>query len=938
MERGANYGMTDILALHRDSRPACGRQAEAGARLITAGAVLCALALQAAVPAAARQEAASAQARAAQFVLVIDDSGSMRTTDPDRLAVFAARALLSILDDRDEVSVVRLNAAADREAVPPIEPLARNRQRLQGLLDLRGRLAAYDGRNTTCRSALAAVERLLEAAYRPNVAQVVLFLTDGKCTGADEEPAPAAFLGGLRSHGEELFQLYLLRFRGEQVSPELVTLAERSGGETLEIGAADPTAILHGFATALSRSQGYEAELLTPADAEVAAHRGAKRVRLLGVARGEQPPLGLAVHDYQGRQALALGQARPGVHRFERKNPFRYVALDYRPGTEPVTVKVTGAGDDWEVVAVPEYRLTLGMKAHEGACGAGGSPVQGGVETGGTACMVLELVNEAGVVVSGDGLGDQLEAFVRMRRANEPSESAVDLPAEPVAGQARFHLQRDRMEAGEWLMQPFVRLGFGVASTLRGRSRLLNVASSTATTSPDRLGFDRVRPGGEVTQYLSVGGNFQTTPAHLELPARKDVPSCVTFDLAGKREGTPQPVTAGQRYAVTLRVAGYCGPESLELPVATRLRLVFSPPPGARYLPAAEVPVDFILDYLITPPKEVVLRLRGGETAEVTVPIGGNRRKDVALEATLAPTAAAVGWPGDDLALAFAGAGSRGEPGAAQLFTLPRAGGAPLRLTAAAVRCCAAGTYTTHLGLVPADRTAYARGAEPPAPLVVPVRVEVASAGFAACWLPRILWTLLALLLVALVVYVVSMFRHSRFLSSDRVAEKLVPLAWTRSGGTTEQKNAREPVLQMVRRGMRWPARARAWLAANPLAFGLRGGAYRETLELDLQPQRDNSSVGLRALRNFPDLVKRDPKGYPGQLFAVAHGSVSFLGVPDPGHRICQMTLDGAPRPFRKPGAGPDQPEVMTLRGQRLLRRPETHERREGLPAGWRVG
>jgi hypothetical protein len=337
-----------------------------------------------------------------------------------------------------------------------------------------------------------------------------------------------------------------------------------------------------------------------------------------------------------------------------------------------------------------------------------------------------------------------------------------------------------------------------------------------------------------------------------------------------------------------------------------------------------------------------VVKVRGGATQEVSVPIGGNRQKDLALKAVLPATRQSARWPGEDLVLSFAGEGAEaeGEDGAlTQTVALPRSAGAPLRLAAQAHRCCAGGSYRTELGLVPAAATGYARGAEPPAPLVVPVRVEVESAGFWACYGPRVLLALALLLLLLLIAYVVNMFRHSHFLTADRVAEKLAPLSWTGSGSTVDQRNSREAVLQMVRREIRWPARVKAWLQANPLAFGLKG-AYRESLELFLQPQRDNSSALLVPARDFPDRLRRDPESFRGRLFVVAQGSVTFLGVPDAAHRLCQMTLDGARRPVvvkRKPGE-PEKPEVVPLKGQRILRHPEKWERREGLPAGWRIG
>ena len=89
-----------------------------------------------------------------------------------------------------------------------------------------------------------------------------------------------------------------------------------------------------------------------------------------------------------------------------------------------------------------------------------------------------------------------------------------------------------------------------------------------------------------------------------------------------------------------------------------------------------------------------------------------------------------------------------------------------------------------------------------------------------------------------------------------------------------------------------------------------------------------------------PELLRRDPERFRGQLFAVAEGSVSFLGVPDPSHRLCQMALDGARRaaPVKHKPGEPEKPEVLNLKGQRILRHPEKWERREGLPAGWRIG
>ena len=83
-------------------------------------AVLLTLAFAVPRAASAQRTVSSTEARTAQFVFVVDDSGSMRQTDPNRLAVFAVRSILGMLDDRDEVSVVRLNAPRDGTLPPPI--------------------------------------------------------------------------------------------------------------------------------------------------------------------------------------------------------------------------------------------------------------------------------------------------------------------------------------------------------------------------------------------------------------------------------------------------------------------------------------------------------------------------------------------------------------------------------------------------------------------------------------------------------------------------------------------------------------------------------------------------------------------------------------------------------------------------------------------------
>ncbi len=898
--------------------------------------------------AAAQASVRSAEARAAQFVFVIDDSGSMRQTDPNRLAVFAVQSLLGMLDDRDEVSVVRLNAPRDGSPPPPVEPLSENRARMERLLALDGSLAAYAAGKTPCTSALRAVHGLLEASYRPEVAQVVFFLTDGKCEPPDFDRDEArTFLHGLPSQEAGRFQFYLLRFRGQAVSQELVRLAEETGGAAVEVAADDPTAILHPFAQALSRSQGYRSYLLGPGDPRLPAHRGAERVRLLAVAPGRGPALDLTVHDARGRSLETLGAVRTGVHQYGGGKVFRFAALDYRPGVVPVSVAVQGAGADWKVVAVPEYRLTLALEVHRGPCSSPGERAEFGVDTGSSVCAVVELRNDRGEPVGSALSKEELVARVRVSRPDQPGAAPLDLVANPMAGlegnPARWGLQRSNLPRGQYELEPeaTIRLGPEESVTLRGLPVALEVSSAEIEPEPARLDLGTLVPGGGALKTVRFTGAFPAEPGRIELRDRGEIPACVTVTLSGVAEGEAQPILVDHGYELAVRVAPYCGPKSFERQVRTLLRLVFDDSGGGRRLPAVEVPLTFTLDVEITPPAALSFDLDGGRARTVPVPIHGNFRRGLALTAMVAPGETGA-WPEDpdDLAVTAAAGGGTGPEGGA---TYAPGGGEALILTARAARCCAGGAYRTRLGLVPADPSAYAPEGSAVEPLVVPVEVRVASAGIWACWGPIVLWSLLALALLLLALYLAGMVRHSHLLDPRALADRLRPLVWTAGGGTEERRNAQDDVRRMVRRGLPWGGRIGAWLRANPLRFGLPGGRYEETAELTLQPHHDVavSHARLLARRGGLDAIRREPAEYLGRLFASARAGVTLLAVPTPEGRIGALAVDGAVAP-RDVGGGPDgapQPRPLTLRRTALIRPLDPREApEEGAAAGWRVG
>jgi len=915
-------------------------------------------------PAVGQSESVSLSGRTAQYVFIVDDSGSMAggggpAADPDRLAVFAVRSIVHMLEDTDEATVVRLNGPREGDQPPPVAPLGReHRQQLLRRLDTDSKLAHYGGQYTPCRTALEKTKELLAAAYRDGVPQIVMFLTDGECTPRNQRPVevpdPQAFLRGLESHRDGLFRFYLLRFRGRQYSGELRDLARATGGQILEVGAEDPTKLVEPFADALTRSQGYEAEVLTPSSAGLPSYAGARRVRLLAVARGEGPKLEFEVSSAGGR-GPRLRDMGSGRHRYGRGQIYRFSAVSYRPGAEPVEVRVQGAGSGWKVVAVPEYRLAVELELLQGECDRPGSALRHGTETGSTVCARVSLVDETGRPVPRDLTGGRVKANVRFGRVEREGQKLPLLPAEPLGGRARFGLQRQSLEPGDYIFQAYVALRLGGQeheTRLAGSRRLLQVTSVNVRPEPAVLELaEDLRPGGLIAvPDLRFTGNFPPTPARLEVVDRdRLLPSCVTVTLGDRAEGESFEVTVGQPYTVGVRMAPYCGPQVLDRQVDTLLRLVFDPAAGGPALSAVDVPLTFHLSYRLEVPPEVTLRVPAGETATARVKLGGNHVRPAELVAVLEPEDERPGWPGGDLELGFADPEGGLRAGEEHRLTLdPRTGG-PLVLGARADTCCPGGDYTAELGFLPAGGEVYA-GGQKPRPLVLPVRVEVEGSGAWACWGPRVYTAVGLLLLLLLLLYLMSMFRHTRLLSHDRLAEQLNPLRWDEYGEPVAHSNSstQQEVRSMVKRGLRWPGRILAWLKANPLVFGLPGRSYRETVELSLQPETRPQASRIRLMpeREHYQRLQRRPADGRNQLFAAAQGGggVFFYGVPNHG-RLGRLTVerlaDSAGWAWEEDedaGTGGDELKVEELREGETLVYETGQERQEGQAAGWQIG
>ena len=875
-----------------------------------------------------------------QYIIVVDDSGSMRVrtqdgpaADPDRLAVFATRSLLSLLDDRDEVTVARLNGPADGEEITPIAPLRENRSRLESMLDLDSTLAQYPGQVTPCVQALDAVQRELDEAYRPGVDQVVLFLTDGECN--DGALNPASFLDGVDSHLDGAFRFYLLRWEGRVYSDYLVDLADQTGGTVSIVGADDPTDLLAPFAQVMSHSQGHQAHLVEPRDSTLPAHSGAERMRLLAVAPGTGDDLSIQLTARDGGDIDAIGSTDTGIHQYEDGGIYRYSTIEYRPSSSSVDVSVSGANGDWQVVALPDYRLSVETTIRAGRCGDDGDEITYS-EIGNDACLTIELVNQDGQRVTSDVTDSAIEADVAY---DEPGQDDIRrLPANQIDDEAAFQFERANLEEGDHIFQPRVVIRGDDDVAIHGSPRSLQVSTQRVQSNPARLEFDDLLPGSEHYHEVTIDGNFPTTRGRLAVEGRSQIPPCLSFALNGVEEGEGQSISAGQTYTVEVHVDSYCGPAARDYRLDTALRVEFDQSSQAASIPSLVLPVRGQLIYELRAPANLEASIRAGDDVDLPLRITGNHRRDMELTALFPADNERGNWPGRHLQLSAIDAdGNTVEPDSDGSLSAPvtiPAGESDepepaLTIRASSNACCDGGQYRTEMALVGTD------GAS--APLRIPVDIEVESAGVWQCWGPYILGAIALLILLALAAYIANMWRSSRFLDPDSLADRLVPMQWDDFGEARPRNDAAARVRKTIRESMSFKNRAEAWLKANPLKFGLPGHEYYETVELVLHA---SSNVRRSRVRVVPEAdfitdLRDNPRRGLARIYATARGGVSFYAVPAEDDRIGSFQID-------KGFGGFDDDEAFEPEVEHLRRRTELlvmHTDREpDAMAGWRIG
>lgn len=163
-------------------------------------------------------------------VLVLDSSGSMKQTDPDRLRVPAAKLFLSLLRAEDRVAVISFS---DR-AYPIVELSALGSEPTRARLLQAVDKVSSDGAHTNLHDALVAARSVLNAASKPASARYIILMSDGKMDVGDRA-RDASLLHAMRSDvlaaikGDGI-RVYSLAFTRASDIDLLRTLAEDSEG------------------------------------------------------------------------------------------------------------------------------------------------------------------------------------------------------------------------------------------------------------------------------------------------------------------------------------------------------------------------------------------------------------------------------------------------------------------------------------------------------------------------------------------------------------------------------------------------------------------------------------------------------------------------------------------------------------------------------------
>lgn len=699
---------------------------------LTAAAVSALAALALAVcPSSARAQSASY----GQYLVVIDDSGSMDRSDPRRLVEMASMALAAALEDGDQVMLVGLNELASGEVSGPrfVSPreLLPQRAGAEGVEPLPGDRAARLGQHageTPCRAALDRAREILNAVASAGAPQTLLMLTDGACNGGATE-APERWLSSLRAHGEGRFRFVLLMKQGAgHADRNLEEYGRRTGWQGDTSVAFDARSLLRAFADVLSFSRG----LRYDDGGRVGLERtfaGARSVRVLAIRDRGEGTIALERADRNG--AVAPIAAGP-THR-DAAYEWSFRTTTAEPRAEPFAVRSGTSGVD--VLVIPVYGR-LRVEAIVAPCGdapptpwASEVPVRAGQP----ACAHARLIGDTGETIeprSSFDFGIELCATPDCAGGSaspmQPGEHGIfhaQLGAEIPRGR---HERTFRASSGA-LAEP-VSATIGFAAMSFGVQRVVRASEPERALSEIDLG-ELPRPVTEdlVLRYSGAFPAGARGRARCEIEGSDALRACVRCEVQG---GEDIPLQDGLEVHAIARARPFCAliSEGDGEPRPVRMRVVLEPIASPE-MTAHSLPLTAMLRYARAVP--IALELTAGEDVVRAAAVPGPVAQ-TAIEARV------EGLDGDPRITT--------EPSSLEVHAAPD-GTIELSLHATAGDCCGDATREGTL-VLSADESE----------LRVPIRVEVAAASFWTCPGKQIAMGIAALLALLLFVWLVHGF------------------------------------------------------------------------------------------------------------------------------------------------------------------------------------
>lgn len=907
-----------------------------------------------------------------QFVFVVDDSGSMRWgtrggiptfrggSDHDRLAIFATRVLVQLLDDSDETTVVSLNGTA--EGTRPIPDIARagdNRQSLLSALDLDPKKMAFYTGSTPCANLFGELKEVLNNANRKDAEQLVFYLTDGVCSKQWKSDGAArrgvkAWLKGIDSHKERRLRFQLIRWSGDDYTKALedTLVPKTKGARVPPIQKGDAQSVVKTMLDALARSRGYLAAEATPSKPKLPSFYGAKKVRLLAITSG--PPssrlrlsvkesgqrLALQVKDRGDHQWMGNPQALPPAD--PKGKPYAFILAEYAPSKGDVQVKVTGA-KDWTVIAVPDYDIRLETEIYEGSCPSDESRrlknrIVGSINKGESVCLEVKLLNENDEVLDKQfAAKSNSDLKIVFESADGTGTSQTSNARRVDKNKTIWRFNQDQIGEGRFNFTPMLmrRVKGEKFPPLYGEGQSVQSISNDISASPGVFDLGTVEPGRPFPKDLKLDSKMPEHEVKMRFE-RTTRPSCLKAELAGKSGNQWHAWAWGENKKVTFKFDPFCGYQTQSKTYESLLNLEFKPRGGGK-LKSKQVIVKYTLKNQFEGPRDINMEVSAGDETNRDLTFKSNSNTDIPIairfehDESSSPEDIQFGFRDKERDEAFED--KEGNALQAKKFKVtPNVDGHKIPIFLNVSPCCKAGQYS---GVIEykADGTKKSRR--------VNVNVNVQQATFWACWGSLILDILFWLLMLLLLWYLLRIKSNSVFIRRKLVQGAASAYQYNRMGKPTDHRDMTELWERAVKHELTFGKRAAAWLKGNPLKYGLPGGRYIETMSVTLPTNNEASQRSVLKLISVGDARKAfnkpdSPRKESERIFIIAKGSL--VGFPKPDKKGAKSGRLGGFVINRIKGMDTQSGRMDITSGTKLLKESKGFSKpKPGSLAGWKI-